>query len=97
MVVGVARIALRIPENHSLKGKRRVINGIIGKIRSRFDVAISEVGLHDSWQGSELGITTVGNSQPVLDAVFAKILDFIDATFPVEVVSSDVEFIHMGR
>ncbi|NTW37134.1 MAG: DUF503 domain-containing protein, partial [Syntrophobacteraceae bacterium] len=28
MVVGVAKLSLRLPENHSLKGKRKVIKSI---------------------------------------------------------------------
>lgn len=96
MVVGVARLKMHLPENHSLKGKRRVIKGVIGQVRSRFDVAISEVGLHDVWQSAQIGISTVGNSQPVLNSVFDKIIDFIDGYPMVEIVSADVEFIHIN-
>ncbi len=95
MVVGVARLNMHLPENHSLKGKRRVIKGMIGQVRSRFAVAISEVGLHDVWQSAEIGISAVGNSQPVLNSVMDKIIDFIDGFPLIEIVRADVEYIHI--
>ncbi|MDA8161991.1 MAG: DUF503 domain-containing protein [Desulfobacteraceae bacterium] len=97
MVVGVARLSVRLPENHSLKGKRQVVKSLIGRVRSRFNVAVSETAFHDLWQVAEIGITTVGNRQPVIDAALDKILDFIEATSLVEVAETDIEIIHFNR
>jgi len=44
MVIGVCKLDLRIPENHSLKEKRHVLRKLIDRVRTRFNVAISEVG-----------------------------------------------------
>ncbi len=97
MVVGIARLRLRLPENHSLKGKRRVLKGLIGRVTSHFNVAISETDLHDVWQRAEIGMSVVGNSQPVINSVLDKLLDFIERTCLVEVVETDIEIIHMGK
>jgi len=45
MVVGICQLDLRIPENHSLKEKRHVLRKLIDRVRHRFNVAISEVGI----------------------------------------------------
>ena len=42
MIVALARITLHLPDNHSLKGKRKVIKSLIEKIRNRFEAAIAE-------------------------------------------------------
>ncbi len=97
MVVGIARLRLRLPENHSLKGKRRVLKGLIGRVTSHFNVAISETDLHDVWQRAEIGMSVVGNSQPVINSALDKLLDFIERTCLVEVVETDIEIIHMGK
>jgi hypothetical protein len=55
MVVGSLKIELCLPENRSLKGKRKVVKSMVGKVKSRFNVSIAEVGSNDKWQRIELG------------------------------------------
>jgi len=95
--VGVVRIRLHLPDNHSLKGKRKVIKSIIGQVSSRFNVAVSEVADHDLWQVAEIGVSAVGNSEQVINSVLDKVVNFIDRTFPGEMIQSDMDIIHMGR
>ena len=97
MIVGIIRLRVRLPGNHSLKGKRRVVKSLIGQVRSRFNVAVSEVALNDVWQGAEIGISTIGNSQPIINSVLNKIMEFIERTCLVEIVDTDIEIIHMGK
>jgi uncharacterized protein YlxP (DUF503 family) len=63
MYVGALRIELYMPQCGSLKEKRQVIRSIMDRTRARFNVAIAEVGKHDLWQLSSLGITCVSNSE----------------------------------
>ena len=42
MVVGVGQILLRIPENHSLKGKRSIIRQIVERVKKQFNISIAE-------------------------------------------------------
>ena len=97
MIVGIIRLRVRLPGNHSLKGKRRVVKSLIGQVRSRFNVAVSETALHDVWQRAEIGISTIGNSQPIINSVLDKILEFIERTCLVEVIDTDIEIINMGK
>ena len=60
MLVLLARVDVRIPGCSSLKEKRHVVKGLIAAIRSRYDVSVAEVGAHDLWQRTELGIAVVG-------------------------------------
>ena len=50
-----------IYESNSLKDKRHIIKSIIGRIQSRFNVSIAEVGLNDSWKTSIIGFACVTN------------------------------------
>lgn len=78
MVVGVCTLEFYLPENHSLKGKRQVINSIKGKLKSRFNISIAEIGYQDVWQRSALGIAMISGERRYIEREFSKILNFID-------------------
>jgi len=97
MVVAVARIKFHLHEIHSLKGKRKVVKSMVSQVRNRYNVACSEVNFHDVWQTAEIGVCTVGNSEPMLSSVMERILSFVETSGPVDVVDSKLEIIHMGK
>ena len=79
MVVGVLRLTLFLPENHSLKGKRQVLRAIKDRVRNKFNVSIAESDQHDVWQRAELGICQVGSDRPVVDAALREVVNFIES------------------
>jgi uncharacterized protein len=79
MHVGVARVALRLEGNGSLKGKRMVVKSVAQRVRNRFNVAVAEVDTHDVHQLATLGIVCVSNDPRHADAMLSKVLDFIQA------------------
>ncbi len=79
MVVGVLRLTLFIPENHSLKGKRQVMRAIKDRVRQKFNVSIAESDHHDLWQRAELGICQVGSDRAFVDRALREVVNFIDA------------------
>jgi uncharacterized protein YlxP (DUF503 family) len=94
MNVGVARVSLRIPENMDLKGKRMVLKSIIGRVRSRFDVAIAEVDDNDSWQAAAIGIAVISNDKRHSNEVLSKVVRFIETGhFDVEFLDYSIEII----
>src|SRR4030042_1589691 len=78
MNVGVARVSLRIPENMDLKGKRQILKSIIGRVKSRFDVALAEVDDNDSWQSAVIGICCISNNKRHSNEVLSKVVRFIE-------------------
>lgn len=94
MVIALARITLHIPENRSLKGKRKVVKSLINKVRHRFPVAIAEVDDHDLWQQAQLGLALISNDSQVLDASMTKIMRFIEDQYVAQIIDSKVEFWH---
>lgn len=95
MVVGICRLVLRLPENGSLKGKRRVIKSIITRTREKFNVAISETDDHDLWQKAQLGIVTVGNDRGVVNSVLDRITDLVESMGLAEVIDSSIEILNV--
>jgi uncharacterized protein YlxP (DUF503 family) len=78
MVVGVMRLTLYLPENHSLKGKRQVLRSIKARVRDKFNVSIAESDCHDMWQRAELGICQVGSDRGFVDSALREVVKFID-------------------
>lgn len=95
MVVGVLRIDLHLSDNHSLKGKRKVVRGLIDKVKARFNVSISEVGSNDKWQRIELGISAVGNDRRHVDASLSHVLGFLEGASLAQIVDVETEILNL--
>ena len=94
MNVGVSKITLRLPENQSLKGKRRVISSLCSRVRNKFNVSIAEVEHQDSWQLATLGITCASNNSRHADDVLSEVVSFIERSREdLEIVADERETI----
>lgn len=95
MVVGVAKLLLRLPENHSLKGKRKVMKRICERLRHRFNLAVAEIDSQDFWQACTVGIVTVGTAGGYVNSKLDKAVNFVENLHLAEVVDVQMELIHL--
>ena len=94
MHVGMCQIRFRLPENMSLKGKRRVLKSITARVRNKFNVSVAEVDDHDLWQLATLGISCVSNDKRHANEVLSKVVDFItESRFEVEILDYNIEIL----
>ncbi len=97
MTIGVCRVSLRLPENHSLKGKRQVVKSLIARLHNRFNVSAAEIEDHDSWQIASIGVSIVSNDERHADQVLASVLSFIRSErLDAELVDYETELLHAG-
>jgi uncharacterized protein YlxP (DUF503 family) len=75
MVVGVLRLELLIPENHSLKGKRAAIRPLLAALHREFGVSVAEVAEQDTWQRATIGVSIVSSDRRHADSVLSAVLD----------------------
>jgi uncharacterized protein len=94
MVVGVLKLNLLLPENHSLKGKRGVLKRIQAQVANQFNISVTECGDQDLWQSAVLGFGVVGTSQPILEATLQKVVEFVDGMGLAEVGRAEIEVFH---
>ncbi len=95
MNVGICKIKLRLPENHSLKGKRRVVKSIISRVQNKYNVSIAEVEDQDLWQLATLGIACVSNDARHNNEVLSKVVDFIcGIRGDAEILDYEIEILH---
>ncbi len=94
MNVGVCRVSLRLPENLSLKGKRRVLKSVITRVKNKFNVSMAEVDDHELWQLATLGICCVSNDGRYTNEVLSNVVDFIvNSRFDVEILDYEIEIL----
>ncbi|QSX09375.1 DUF503 domain-containing protein [Alkalibacter rhizosphaerae] len=86
---------LRILESGSLKEKRRIIKGLMEKIRNRYRVSVVEAGAQDLWDQSEIGCAFGANHAQDLENRLEKILQLVETTPQVEIVEMVVDTIKL--
>ena len=79
MVVGILRLTLYLPENHSLKGKRAVLRSIKSRVQAKFNVSVAEVDEQDTWQTIVLGVAQIGHDRDHVDRCLRGVSEFIGA------------------
>lgn len=95
MTVGLCTVSLRLPENHSLKGKRQVLKSLIAKLHNRFNVSAAEVGNHESWQMAEVGVSCVSTDERHANQVLSAVVAFISSErLDAEIVGVETEVLH---
>jgi uncharacterized protein len=61
MFIGVARLAIQIPDARSLKDRRRVVKSFKDRVRAKLPVSIAEVGDLEHHGIAYLGLAVVAN------------------------------------
>ena len=97
MIIVAAMITLLIPENDSLKGKRRVVKSLIERVRHKFEAAVAEVGDNDLWQKAKIGVALVGNDSHLLEARLQQIMKFMENLHLAEIIDSQVELCYLEK
>ena len=77
MIIGVMTAKMHMQGIGSLKEKRSIVKSVIGRVKSRFNVSISEVERQDSKLIAVLGIAIVSNESRFVNQQFDKIIEFM--------------------
>lgn len=94
MVVGVGVVVLIVHNSGSLKTKRQAVKSILGKVRSKFDLSIAEVGDQDKWQRCTLGFAVVSNDSGHAHSMLEAVANYVEGLHLAEVVDTHVEITH---
>ena len=77
MVVGVMTAHMYMQGITSLKGKRSIVKGLLGRLKSRFNISAAEVNHQDSKTSAVIAIAIVSNEAHFIDQQFNAILSFM--------------------
>ena len=93
MIVGLCTVELFIPDGHSLKDKRRILQSLKTRVRDKFNVSVAEVGEQDLWQKAILGLACVANETAHVNQVLDQVVNLIRAVPMVQLVRSHIELL----
>lgn len=77
MIVGVLTAQLHLNGVTSLKEKRSIIKSLLGRLKSRFNISVSEVDHQDSKTSAVIAMATVSNKSSFVDQQFDAIINFM--------------------
>lgn len=75
-------LELHLPENSSLKGKRKDVASLKAQLQRRFGAAVAETDHHDLWQRATLSAALVAREAGGAERRAAELERFVHARFP---------------
>jgi uncharacterized protein YlxP (DUF503 family) len=92
MIVGVLTAQLHLQGIGSLKEKRSIVKSLIGRLKSRFNISVSEVDHQDNKTSAVIGIAVVSNDSRFVNEQLDKIIDFMrkDGRFYLGAIEREV-------
>ncbi len=96
MVVGLARLVIFLPENHSLKEKRQAITKIVERTKGRFNISIMEIDQTNLWQKATVGFAVIGVKQDHVNSTIENVSRFIESMYIGKVIGSRTEIMVIG-
>ena len=93
MYVGISRFEFLVSGSTSLKEKRRVVQHIMGKMRSKFNASIAEVDHQDLQRRCTVGASCVSNSSFHARKMLHEMERFVRSQYEIEVLSVDSEVV----
>jgi uncharacterized protein YlxP (DUF503 family) len=92
-VIALLTLDIHLPHAQSLKDKRMVVRRIKDRLRSKFNVAVSEVDHQDLWQRSQVSVVTVGSSDSYVQQTLQLALEEAERIAPECSVQGSIEIV----
>ena len=93
MTIGILRLVLFIHESNSLKDKRMVLHSLKARLRSNFNVAVTQIGDQDKWQKSILALVGVEKDTKNMNRTLSQVINFIERSHSVNIIDYEMELI----
>ena len=93
MVVGLCTIELEVCDSNSLKDKRQVLQSLLTRLSSKFNISVAQLDNHDFWRSATIGVACVSNDATHTDRVLNKVLDLVEREPRVVVVGCERELV----
>ena len=94
MWIGWIEFDILLGDVHSLKGKRSVVRPLLAELKRRFDVSVAEVGDHDQYRRSRVGVGPVAADRAHLVEVLDAVDRFVAGRPEIELLSARQREIH---
>ncbi len=94
MTIGLLTVEIQLPQSRSLKDKRQVVRSVKERLRSRHNVAVSELEEHaDVWQRAHIAVVSVASHRDTLETLFEAIVRDVEGRIPGYLIETGRDFI----
>ena len=93
MVVGILQFEVLVHGSTSLKDKRRVVNALKEKIRSKFNVSIAETEDQDQWDLATFGVAMAGADARYINGAMDKLIETLGNWPEAELLDHQLEIL----
>lgn len=91
--IALLTLDVHIPHAQSLKDKRMVVRRLKDRLRSKFNVAVSEVEHQELWQRARLSVVTVAPDESYARQTLTLSLEEAERSAPECVVEGNIEVV----
>ncbi|EZH67286.1 DUF503 domain-containing protein [Geomicrobium sediminis] len=91
-MIGVIHLECSLPDSHSLKEKRSVLQSILTRARKR-NLSVSEMDKQDAWQRTVLSAACVSNDKTVIEKELRVLENMIEMHEDIECISISFEWL----
>lgn len=95
MVIGICKLKIVMDQVFSLKEKRHILKSAIDRIKTRYNVSISEVELNDMHKVAIIGFCCISNESTHMNSIMDNVVNFLENDGRFEIVDISKEIIHL--
>jgi uncharacterized protein len=92
MPVGLLTLEIQFPYAHSLKEKRAVLQKLLNRLQTRFNIAVAELDHQDVWQRATIGMVSISGSQALLESLLQQVLAEAEKILGHDVMQYSLEY-----
>jgi uncharacterized protein YlxP (DUF503 family) len=93
MIIGCLVLEIYLPYSHSLKEKRKRLRRLQDRLKSRHNIAVSELDFQDKWQRSRIGMVTLNSQRHIIEKTLNQIVRDIEETLDGEILKVDISYL----
>lgn len=94
MTIGLLTLEIHLPQSRSLKDKRQVLRSVKERLRSRHNVAVSELpDGADVWQRASVAVVSIASRRDPLENLFETIVREVEGQIPGHLLETSREFL----
>ena len=93
VTIALLTLDIHIPHAQSLKDKRMVVRRLKDRLRSNFNVSVSETDHQDLWQRKTISVATVGSDEAYARQTLQLSLEESERSAPECVVTGNIEIV----
>lgn len=93
MIIGFLSLEIYLPFSHSLKEKRKRLVSIKDRLKSKYNVAFSEIEYHDKWQRTLIGVVTLNKHKIIVEKTLNKIIDDVQELVDGDIIQTTIKYL----